>query len=85
MWCAAWLPQRVWRLVGESQSELNGTGEAALMVDYAEARPEANARLSELRMIEQIEYFGAKFQLGPFGYLKGFAGRKIEVHNSCGS
>ena len=37
------------------------------MVYYAERRSETNARFSELRMIEQIEYFSAKLQFEFFG------------------
>ena len=74
-------PTTLDRLVGESQGELNRTGEAALMVDHAEVRSQADARLGELRMIEEVEYFSAKFQLGSLGYVERFVGRKIEVHN----
>ena len=52
------------------------------MVDHTEARPQTDAGFSELRMIEQIENFSAKLQLGLFGDVERFVRRKIKVHNS---
>jgi hypothetical protein len=69
-------------LVCETQSKLNGAGDAALMVHHTERRTQTYAWLGELGMIEQVEYFSAKLEASLLGYVKGFIGRKIVVRHS---
>ena len=52
------------------------------MVHHTERRSQTHAGLSELRMIEQVEYFSAKLQASLLGYIEGFVGRKIVVRHS---
>ena len=55
------------------------------MVHHTERGSQTHARLGKLRMIEQVEYFSTKLQIGLLGYVEGLVGREIKVRHASGA
>ena len=69
-------------LVSKSQSKLDHAWNAALIGHHAERRPQIDSRLTELRMVKQVEYFAAELQLSFLRHIEGLVGREVKIRHS---